>query len=146
MTEGELALVRRQQILNAATTIFAENGFERTRMDDIAAAAEVSKGTLYLYFESKEAIFLALLTAVMEGQFVALEKLLEGGGSAAARLALLSDQMSMAFEEYQPLQPLMYEFFSLVGRDHAVRDIMRGMYRRGLDLLEDSAAPGRRRG
>lgn len=45
------------EILKAALDCFAESGFAGTRLDDIAARAGVTKGTLYLYFENKEDIF-----------------------------------------------------------------------------------------
>jgi AcrR family transcriptional regulator len=49
--------VRRDAILDAALTVFAERGFEAARLDDVAARAGVAKGTLYLYFKDKEALF-----------------------------------------------------------------------------------------
>jgi AcrR family transcriptional regulator len=52
---------RPQEILAAALSVFAERGFAAARMDDIASRARVSKGTIYLYFESKEAVFRALI-------------------------------------------------------------------------------------
>ena len=52
---------RRQAILEAALHMFAEHGFEAARLDDVAARAGVAKGTLYLYFASKEALFEALI-------------------------------------------------------------------------------------
>jgi AcrR family transcriptional regulator len=52
---------RPQEILEAALSVFAEKGFAAARMDDIAQRARVSKGTIYLYFESKEAVFRALI-------------------------------------------------------------------------------------
>jgi AcrR family transcriptional regulator len=55
------AAARRQAILDAALTIFAERGFEAARLDDVAAKAGVAKGTLYLYFKDKEALFEALV-------------------------------------------------------------------------------------
>lgn len=48
------------EILDAALACFAEKGFAGTRMDDIAARAGISKGTIYLYFDGKEAVFKAL--------------------------------------------------------------------------------------
>jgi AcrR family transcriptional regulator len=53
--------VRRQAILEAALSEFAERGFAAARLDDVAARAGVAKGTLYLYFQSKEALFEALI-------------------------------------------------------------------------------------
>lgn len=52
---------RRREILNAARQEFFERGFHRPTVDDVAAHAEVSKGTIYLYFESKEEILAHLL-------------------------------------------------------------------------------------
>jgi TetR/AcrR family transcriptional repressor of uid operon len=51
---------RRDQILAAALTCFARAGYHATTMADVAAQAGVSKGTPYLYFPSKEALFIAL--------------------------------------------------------------------------------------
>lgn len=48
---------RRNDILNAAERIFFSKGFEDSTMDDVAEEAELSKGTLYLYFKSKEELF-----------------------------------------------------------------------------------------
>jgi AcrR family transcriptional regulator len=52
---------RPAEILDAALDCFAERGFAATRMDDVAARAGVTKGTVYLYFESKEELFKALV-------------------------------------------------------------------------------------
>src|SRR5438067_289448 len=48
-------------ILEAARKVFAKKGFEQSTVDDIADAAGVAKGTLYLYFRSKREIYLAAL-------------------------------------------------------------------------------------
>jgi len=48
---------RPEEILDAALKLFTEKGFSSTRMVDVAKAAGISKGTLYLYFDSKESIF-----------------------------------------------------------------------------------------
>ena len=48
---------KRRQILDGARRMFLSKGFEGTSMQDVARAAKVSKGTLYVYFDSKEAMF-----------------------------------------------------------------------------------------
>lgn len=48
---------RPDEIIAAATLLFGEQGFARTRLEDVAKRAGVSKGTLYLYFDSKEGLF-----------------------------------------------------------------------------------------
>ena len=53
---------RREQILDAATQVFGKKGFEGTNVADIAEATGIAKGTVYLYFKSKEEIFSAILS------------------------------------------------------------------------------------
>src|SRR5512134_1777424 len=48
---------RLEQLVDAATAVFIEQGYARTQMADVAEALGVAKGTLYLYVESKEALF-----------------------------------------------------------------------------------------
>jgi len=48
---------RKQEIIEAAEKVFFSKGFPNSTMDDIAAEAELSKGTLYLYFKSKEELY-----------------------------------------------------------------------------------------
>lgn len=52
---------RRAAILNAARSVFARQGYEKTVVEDIAAQAGIAKGTIYLYFSSKEQVYLAAL-------------------------------------------------------------------------------------
>lgn len=52
---------KRQQILEGARKVFHDNGFDAASMNDIARVAGVSKGTLYVYFENKERLFLELI-------------------------------------------------------------------------------------
>lgn len=57
---------RRQQIMVAAKKIFTEKGFNRATMDDIANEAELSPGTLYLYFKNKEELYASLSLRVLQ--------------------------------------------------------------------------------
>ncbi len=56
---------RPSEIVAAALAAFAEKGFAATRLDDVAERAGVSKGTIYLYFETKEALFEAVVREVI---------------------------------------------------------------------------------
>src|SRR5689334_16757385 len=51
---------RPPEILDSALAVFAQKGFAATRLDDVAAKAGITKGTIYLYFDSKQALFEAL--------------------------------------------------------------------------------------
>jgi TetR/AcrR family transcriptional regulator len=57
----KLSNEKRLEILIAAMNLFAQKGFERTTVDEIADRASIGKGTVYLYFKTKEAIFRALI-------------------------------------------------------------------------------------
>lgn len=54
---------KREQIMRGASQVFLEKGFDAASMNDIARAAGVSKGTLYVYFENKERLFIELISA-----------------------------------------------------------------------------------
>ena len=58
---------KRARILEAALTLCERSGIEGARMDEVAALAQVSKGTLYNFFESKEDLFLATLIDSYQG-------------------------------------------------------------------------------
>lgn len=57
---------RRQAIINCAEKIIFSKGYEKATMDEVAAECELSKGTLYLYFKSKEEVYLAIILRGMK--------------------------------------------------------------------------------
>ena len=72
---------RRQTILETAERIFAEKGFNETPMEAIAEAAELSKGTLYLYFKSKE----ELAFAIFHRNLLALKQMIQQASQSAQK-------------------------------------------------------------
>lgn len=74
---GEAAAPRRErrkearpgELLDAALDLFVEKGFAATRSEEVAARAGVSKGTLFLYFPSKEELFKAVVRENISGRF-----------------------------------------------------------------------------
>src|SRR5712671_5327366 len=64
---------RREAILAAALDEFSARGFAATRLDDVAKRADVAKGTIYLYFADKEALFQELIRAQLSPVVAALE-------------------------------------------------------------------------
>ncbi len=57
------------ELLEAALALFVEKGFAATRVDEVAARAGVSKGTLFLYYPSKEDLFKAVIHETLAGRF-----------------------------------------------------------------------------
>jgi TetR/AcrR family transcriptional regulator, fatty acid metabolism regulator protein len=80
---------RTREILAAARKLLEQRGPENMTMEDIAAAAGVAKGTLYLYFQSKDDLLLALINRVGENIMRDLEASLETPGQPAEKLSRL---------------------------------------------------------
>jgi len=72
------------ELIDAALACFAERGFAATRLDDIAARAGVSKGTVYLYFPSKEELFKAVIRESLLPSIERAESLLSASDASAA--------------------------------------------------------------
>ncbi len=64
--QEQLIAARRNQILDAATKVFAEKGFHPATIKDIARQAGIADGTIYIYFENKDALMLGILDRMNE--------------------------------------------------------------------------------
>jgi len=64
---------RRQQIIVAAKRVFSEKGFSKATMEDIAKEAELSPGTLYLYFKNKDELYASLSLRILQYLIIRLE-------------------------------------------------------------------------
>jgi len=64
---------RRQQIMVAAKRVFSEKGFNKATMEDIAQEAELSPGTLYLYFKNKEELYASLSLRILQYLLLRIE-------------------------------------------------------------------------
>ena len=79
---------RRQRILKAARRLFAERGFEATTTRELASAARIAAGTLFNYFESKEALAAALVAEALEEGRADFRARLRGGEGLVEALFL----------------------------------------------------------
>jgi AcrR family transcriptional regulator len=73
---------RPQQILDAALSVFAEHGIDAARLEEIAARAGVSKGTIYLYFQSKEELFREVVRQRVSPLIANADTAIQSDGSA----------------------------------------------------------------
>jgi AcrR family transcriptional regulator len=64
---------RKQQIMVAAKRVFTEKGFSKATMEDIAKEAELSPGTLYLYFKNKDELYASLSLRILQYLMIRLE-------------------------------------------------------------------------
>lgn len=86
LTRAEIKAMRPTQILDAAFEEFIERGFTATRVEDIAARVGVTKGTVYVYFDTKEGLFEAVARHVSVPFEEVLQATNDMQGSAAGRL------------------------------------------------------------
>jgi AcrR family transcriptional regulator len=81
---------RPREILDAALRVFAEKGYRCARLEQVAEAAGVTKGTVYHYFAGKEDVLRQAVAQAHERLFGRLEEMLRrDGGSAESRIRLL---------------------------------------------------------
>ncbi|HLI08204.1 MAG TPA: TetR/AcrR family transcriptional regulator [Ktedonobacteraceae bacterium] len=79
----------RQRIIREAASEFARLGFEQTNINTIAEQAGIGKGTIYLYFENKRELFLAMLRQIAQAQLASIRNALAVDGSLHERLERL---------------------------------------------------------
>ena len=77
---------KRKDIIRGATTMFLKHGFSTVSMDKIAQAAPVSKATLYKYFDSKNALFTAVIDELCDSLFQTMDEALLDSGSVENNL------------------------------------------------------------
>src|SRR6202047_936001 len=106
-------------IVLAALELFARFGYRKTSIDDIAKAAQVAKRTVYLHFENKAAVFLAILEYLGEQVRQRCAAAERASGTAVDRLTgLLDAYFGMAFELFSKSEhmPELEETFSKLAR------------------------------
>lgn len=128
---------RRDQILAAAKTTFAAKGFAATTIADIARAAELSYGSVYWYFASKEDLFDALIAAEEAALRDHLARSLEGFGPDTSAETLLRHAVQATFEFFEAdrdtVRLLFRDSTSLGDR---FEQHLFGIYERFIDDLE----------
>jgi TetR/AcrR family transcriptional regulator len=92
---------RREEILDAAQKVFFERGLHVATMDEIAEKAELSKGTLYLYYKSKEDLYLAVMMRGMEILRDLFAKVTQSDVSPAGKLVALGDAYLTFFNSHR---------------------------------------------
>ncbi|QBD75663.1 TetR/AcrR family transcriptional regulator [Ktedonosporobacter rubrisoli] len=128
---------RKKQIMEAALAVFARLGFRSARMDDVAEQAGLSKGALYLYYKSKDAIIAALLKYIFMQEAGRLQALIETEqeGSVAEQVMALTHQLLQAMAWMPKMMPIAFEFYAIAGRNKEVRQFLKQYYHEYSDVL-----------
>jgi AcrR family transcriptional regulator len=140
---------RPQEILEAAFTEFSRNGYATTTLERIAERAGVTKGTIYVYFENKEHLFISMVRDITDGAQKTMQELLETHEGSTADL--LRAQFSFIYQHLvddtrkrEVLRMLIAEasrFPELADRYHEeilrpCLDMLRRAIQRGIDRGE----------
>ena len=136
------AAASRQAILAAAQHAFAEHGFQGARVEDIAAAAGVAKGTVFLHFKDKAGLLLALVRHRTASAQQLFSRLADPGRSARVRLEELVDVHKWMRDDLTDFRrkmiamwttlpaPLRKRLEQFIRRSHVMfRDQVAGLYR-----------------
>jgi len=94
---------RRQQIAIAAKKIFSAKGFNKTTMEDIAREAELSAGTLYLYYKNKNELFASLSLRVLKFMNMRLEKVTQDQDATPEQKVMALKGAFLDVYEFDPL-------------------------------------------
>jgi len=127
---------KRRQIMDGARQVFLEKGFDAASMNDIARAAGVSKGTLYVYFENKERLFVELISTEKREELFSVIQLDHDNHDVAGVLARCGYQLIGILTRPYYIQA-MRTVFSIVNR---MPDIGVEFYGRGPQLCADQIA------
>jgi AcrR family transcriptional regulator len=134
--------LRRGEIIAAALKVFAKKGFYNTRAEDVAVQAHIAKGTLYLYFESKEAIYEAALKHAM----TALGAVVATRVGAAATVEDRIRAWASARFEFWGEQGELYRMILTVGREKKHRKQTAALLRESVEsftaILSEAIAAG----
>lgn len=141
---GSKRELRREQILKIASELFSEKSYHDVTVDEIAGAVGVAKGTIYLYFPSKERLYLEILEDSFEAIESLLEKEIAKSDSAPVKLKKV---LRLIFEFYQ----MNLDVLRILSRDetHLIREHFEFTERwrlRRIKLYEKILEKGQREG
>lgn len=131
----DVSEMRTAQIIEAATVVFAKKGFDGATMEDIAAEIGINKATIYLYFDSKDALIRAIAEEIFAQELADLQAAYESPGTATERLTAYYEALIADEAEVLPLMPLLYEFYARGLRRDDVRAVIAEFIHQLTDLL-----------
>lgn len=109
---GEKSIQKRKYILETARKVFVEKGFKRVTMKDIVEACEISRGGLYLYFESTSQIFQEVMKLeTQEDDDLFSESIKEDATAGDILLLFLMEQKKELLRKSDTLTQAIYEFY-----------------------------------
>jgi AcrR family transcriptional regulator len=130
---------RRAQLLSASRQVFAERGYHRASIADIIAAAGVARGTFYNYFESKRAVFRAVLEDVMDAVAGAVHPI-DVAEPIPAQVEDNLDRLVVALTEHNDVARVL--FAEAAGIDEEGEAALRSFYRACTERIRTALSLG----
>jgi AcrR family transcriptional regulator len=137
---------RKNQILDAAAAVFSRLGFHEARMDDIVRESGLSKGTLYWYFTSKDAIITGLMQRIFDLGMGGLRRLEGADGSVRERLLDYTRRLGDDFQRLSAVQSIAFEFYAVAARHKTVRQFLKEYFKQYRATVARLIAQGIERG
>lgn len=137
---------RKDELLDVSLEVFAKNGYHQTRISDIIAAANVARGTFYLYFESKSAIFLELLARLLSKLRASVVGVDLSRSASPVREQLEASVRRILETIAQNRRLTAIVIREAVGLDAEVDSKLEEFYGSLLDYIRDALAQGQRMG
>lgn len=138
---------RTGEILRAARTVFARHGFNSATVEEIAEAAGVAKGTVYLYFPSKRDLFMAALREGVVELHAEVQREIDAAASARAKVrGFIHGRLAYCDRNRDFFRIYYTEFASLIVRASQDRPEFQDLYDQQAKLLENLIRLGIRRG
>ena len=131
-----------EKMLQAAAGLFGTQRFHEVRMEDIAAAAGVGKGTIYRYFSDKEDLYLALLERASKHMHERLQRSVRNVKGATAQLKAIVTAIISFFDEQPHLLSLIQREEVLRGPDFPWKKTREEMLDLMIGLLQEGNARG----
>jgi len=137
---------RKVQILSHAARLFGDRGYHDTSISDIIAASGIARGTFYLYFENKRAIFEELLDGLL-GDILDRVKAVDTSDGAASPREQLIDNITRVIELFADERHMLAILFKgAVGLDKEFDAKLSGFYGKLTEEMEGSLALGQEMG
>lgn len=128
-------LERKEQILDAALSVITEKGYEKSRMDDIVATSNLSKGAIYWYYKSKKEVYLSLVNHWVHNYSAVLNHIVDTDKPASEQLRSLFKYFIDQYEKDPVVFKALLEFWSMAGRDPEFKDKLQKVYSEFVNLI-----------
>ena len=139
---------KKQDVLEAAERVFSKHGYAAARMEDVAAEAGVSKGSVYNYFKSKQEMFMEVFHFSQINDRELFDKIVNSNISSREKILKIIETVLKRFDAHRNIGKLLMEFWATAGRDEfaGFNEVLNNLYSDYLAVLEELISQGQSSG